>query len=173
MTEGLLMLVGVFIVVSVGAFIETGTVLIPGALLIIVGAAMVRPRRGIALMSTGLLVMHESMADATPNRILFQAPLSALAAEIHETAGTVQTNVFLELGPERVRIKRSTYESLLVAATNLRPAGGYPGTAGPSQLPDASWLPDPSGRYQYRYWNGSVWTTQVSVDGSVFVDAVS
>jgi len=168
-----MMLVGVFVVLSVTAYIQRGAVLIPGVLLIIVGAAMVRPRRGIALMSTGLLVMHESMVDATPNRILFQAPLSALPVAIDETAGTVQTYVLLELGPERVRIKRSTYESLLVASSNLQQASGYPGTAVYSRLPTASWLPDPSGRYQFRYWNGSVWTTQVSVDGKVFVDAVS
>ena len=29
----------------------------------------------------------------------------------------------------------------------------------------AGWHPDPFGRYQYRYWDGSGWTDQVSRDG--------
>ena len=30
----------------------------------------------------------------------------------------------------------------------------------------ASWLPDPLGRFQYRYWNGTEWTDQVSTNGT-------
>ena len=30
----------------------------------------------------------------------------------------------------------------------------------------ARWSPDPLGRYQLRWWDGSAWTDQVSVDGS-------
>jgi hypothetical protein len=30
----------------------------------------------------------------------------------------------------------------------------------------AGWLPDPLGRYQYRYWNGAEWTHEVSTNGS-------
>ena len=33
-----------------------------------------------------------------------------------------------------------------------------------------SWQPDPFGRHQYRYWNGSEWTDQVSNDGVVSSD---
>jgi hypothetical protein len=29
-----------------------------------------------------------------------------------------------------------------------------------------SWLPDPFGRYQYRYWDGTEWTNMVSTNGS-------
>jgi hypothetical protein len=29
-----------------------------------------------------------------------------------------------------------------------------------------SWLPDPFGRYQYRYWDGAVWTDLVSTNGT-------
>lgn len=34
----------------------------------------------------------------------------------------------------------------------------------------AGWLPDPLGRYQYRYWNGTEWTDRVSTNGSNDVD---
>ncbi len=29
-----------------------------------------------------------------------------------------------------------------------------------------AWLPDPLGRYQFRYWDGAEWTDQVSTNGS-------
>ena len=34
-----------------------------------------------------------------------------------------------------------------------------------------SWQPDPNGRHQYRYWDGSQWTDQVANDGVTTVDA--
>jgi opacity protein-like surface antigen len=34
----------------------------------------------------------------------------------------------------------------------------------------ASWLPDPFGRYAYRYWNGAEWTTTVSTNGTTESD---
>src|SRR3712207_9439468 len=36
---------------------------------------------------------------------------------------------------------------------------------------DASWLPDPSGSHELRYWNGSAWTEHVSDQGTTGVDA--
>lgn len=55
----------------------------------------------------------------------------------------------------------------------------YPGAAGappahPTQerrdLPIFGWYPDPSGRHQQRYWDGTRWTDQVSDDGRQSVD---
>jgi hypothetical protein len=37
-------------------------------------------------------------------------------------------------------------------------------------LGPAGWHPDPVGRYEYRYYNGTQWTADVSVNGSRFVD---
>lgn len=34
----------------------------------------------------------------------------------------------------------------------------------------ADWYADPSGRYQYRYWDGSQWTDQVSSGGPSALD---
>lgn len=34
----------------------------------------------------------------------------------------------------------------------------------------ANWYADPSGRHQYRYWDGSSWTEHVSTNGQQFVD---
>lgn len=43
-----------------------------------------------------------------------------------------------------------------------------PGTGHPASPP--AWHPDPSGRYHYRWWTGSEWTSYVSVHGRVEVD---
>ncbi|CAN5477726.1 hypothetical protein BH23ACT3_BH23ACT3_08450 [soil metagenome] len=40
-----------------------------------------------------------------------------------------------------------------------------------STRPD--WYPDPSGRYEFRYHNGSNWTADVSSDGQRYVDSVA
>ena len=34
----------------------------------------------------------------------------------------------------------------------------------------AAWYPDPSGRFELRYWNGSAWTEHVSRNGQQFTD---
>jgi len=45
-------------------------------------------------------------------------------------------------------------------------------TAGPS-LPPPGWHPDPSGRHELRYWDGSRWSEHVSDSGQVAVDDLS
>ena len=42
----------------------------------------------------------------------------------------------------------------------------------PPVLPPASWHPDPYGRFQYRYWDGTVWGPYVSTNGQTFLDPV-
>ena len=37
----------------------------------------------------------------------------------------------------------------------------------------SSWDPDPTGRHQYRWWDGERWTDQVADDGVQSVDPVS
>jgi len=53
-------------------------------------------------------------------------------------------------------------------------ASSNPATATASSVGDAvapaAWYPDPSGRYELRYWNGSAWTEHVSRNGQQFTD---
>lgn len=42
-------------------------------------------------------------------------------------------------------------------------------TAGAPSVP-ANWYPDPSKRYELRYWNGSAWTEHVATGGVQSVD---
>ena len=37
----------------------------------------------------------------------------------------------------------------------------------------AGWYPDPFGRFQVRYWDGNVWTQNVSTNGATAIDAPS
>jgi hypothetical protein len=39
--------------------------------------------------------------------------------------------------------------------------------------PSAAWYPDPSGRHQWRWWDGAAWTASVADDGEVAVDEVA
>jgi DNA polymerase-3 subunit epsilon len=43
--------------------------------------------------------------------------------------------------------------------------------AAPS-LPPAAWHPDPSGRYQYRYWDGARWGPYVANNGQTYIDPI-
>jgi hypothetical protein len=40
-------------------------------------------------------------------------------------------------------------------------------------MADASWLPDPTGAHELRYWNGMTWTDHVSDQGTANVDPLS
>jgi hypothetical protein len=35
----------------------------------------------------------------------------------------------------------------------------------------ADWYPDPDGRHEFRYWNGSAWTEHVADQGQLATDA--
>jgi hypothetical protein len=43
----------------------------------------------------------------------------------------------------------------------------------PPRSTNPGWFPDPTGRYEFRYFNGSVWTGDVSTAGMRFVDPLS
>ena len=40
----------------------------------------------------------------------------------------------------------------------------------PPSGPPAGWYPDPSGRFELRYWDGSRWTEHVSRAGQQYTD---
>lgn len=55
--------------------------------------------------------------------------------------------------------------------TGSGPAGGAPATgAGGAAAPAGGWHPDPTGRHQQRWWDGSAWTDQVADNGAVSTD---
>jgi len=45
-------------------------------------------------------------------------------------------------------------------------------SATPESLPAEAWYPDPMGRHEYRWWDGELWTDQVSSHGRTSTDAL-
>ena len=54
-------------------------------------------------------------------------------------------------------------------AASSNPVTSTSSSVGDAVAP-AAWYPDPSGRYELRYWNGSAWTEHVSRNGQQFTD---
>jgi Protein of unknown function (DUF2510) len=88
------------------------------------------------------------------------------------------SSVDVQVPPEGVRVSWKTPGS---AITKAKVALELPG-AGPFDQVDptgqayvatnpAAWHPDPSGRHQYRWWDGNAWTASVSDNGMVTEDA--
>jgi putative membrane protein len=66
--------------------------------------------------------------------------------------------------------------SLSRSARQREQAGGIallqePSTATPGAIAAAGWFPDPAGRHQMRYWDGTTWTAHVQDGGVSAVDA--
>ncbi|HEV3264011.1 MAG TPA: DUF2510 domain-containing protein [Acidimicrobiales bacterium] len=57
-----------------------------------------------------------------------------------------------------------------VAAPDPAPATPGAPEAGAQPLPPPGWHPDPSGRFHYRWWDGTMWTSQVSLSGQHLID---
>jgi len=49
---------------------------------------------------------------------------------------------------------------------------GNPSAVAPTPDHRPDWYPDPSGRYEFRYHNGTTWTADVSTDGERYVDVL-
>jgi len=48
--------------------------------------------------------------------------------------------------------------------------GGTPGTQTPSAAAAAGWYPDPTARFEQRYWDGAKWTADVASGGDTATD---
>jgi hypothetical protein len=150
-----------YIVALLAVQIFIGRLLIPGVLLILVVYYLVRPLRGVAVSPFGAVVMHESMMNGQPTKVLFVAPPDALGSSDEHLEG--KTHVRVQIGSELIRLKRDDYESLVLAIHS---------SAAPSQTGvQPGWFADPSSRFQYRYWDGQAWTQHVSQNGVVYSDS--
>jgi hypothetical protein len=111
MSRGLIGLVVGFVALFVVVLLAVHVVLIPGVVLVVVAIGLIRPRRGVAVTPDGVLVFHESMWNAKPNRLIFSGP----AASFHTPTSSTGSRVSVLLGPERVTLKTTHYERLLHA----------------------------------------------------------
>jgi len=69
-----------------------------------------------------------------------------------------------EIAPETV----AASDTAFIEATTVEPAAASP-VAPVSSVP-AGWHPDPSKRYEMRYWDGEKWTEYVSSQGQTYTD---
>jgi hypothetical protein len=158
-----------YAVAFVAVQILLGRFLIPGVLLIVAVYYLVRPLRGIAVTPVGVLVLHESMMNGQPSRVLFVAPPGALGPLDEHLEG--KRHVRVQIGSELIRLKRDDYQSLLLATQNL-PSRCGPDAVSPSAgLSPPGWFADPSSRFHLRYWDGKGWTEHVSLNGIVYSDS--
>ena len=67
---------------------------------------------------------------------------------------------------KRARRGNSPSQYLATATTQVTDAVASPAASAP-----ANWYPDPSGRFELRYWNGEKWTEHVSTGGQQSTDA--
>jgi hypothetical protein len=66
-----------------------------------------------------------------------------------------------EIAPETV----AASDTAFIEATTVEPAPAAPVSSVP-----AGWHPDPSKRYEMRYWDGEKWTEYVSSQGQTYTD---
>jgi Protein of unknown function (DUF2510) len=167
-----LLYIAIGYVVAFLAFrILLGRLLFPGILVLVVVYYLIRPLRGVAVTPVGILVMHESMVNGQPTKVLYFAPRDAIGSFDEHLER--RRHVKVKIGPELIRIKRNVYESLLVAVQRQPSVIGPTGSFPVPPWPPPGWFSDPSARYQYRYWDGQNWTAHASQYGINYFDPLT
>ena len=90
---------------------------------------------------------------------------AAVAASIG-TAATPSSTTPSTTTPTYASTAPTTATTATTAATSTPSVASSVGDA----VAPAAWYPDPSKRYELRYWNGTAWTEHVSRAGQQFTD---
>jgi hypothetical protein len=90
---------------------------------------------------------------------------AAVAASIG-TAATPSSTTPSTATPTYASTAPTTATTATTAATSTPSVASSVGDA----VAPAAWYPDPSKRYELRYWNGTAWTEHVSRAGQQFTD---
>jgi hypothetical protein len=112
-SKGLVGLVVGFVVLFVVVLVAIHVALIPGVVLLVVAIGLIRPKRGVAVTTDAVLVLHESMWNGTPNGLIVSSPVAPLSGSA--AGGTGGPRVSVLLGTERITLKRDEIERLLRA----------------------------------------------------------
>ncbi len=113
---------------------------------------------------------------------------AAAAGAAGEAAAAVDEPAGWAVAPDSANDAAPAAEEIPVVATGAAAAAAEPVAAEPSPAPapepapapapepapvvttPAGWYPDPSGRYELRYWDGTQWTEHVARQGQQFTD---
>ncbi|MBU6241920.1 MAG: DUF2510 domain-containing protein [Acidobacteria bacterium] len=101
---------------------------------------------------------------ATGSQVTAFVRRAAIAGSVTSTAATVAPTP-ASPAPTAVSTPSPTPVSQPAATVATSTASSVGDAVAP-----AAWYPDPSGRYELRYWNGSAWTEHVSRNGQQFTD---
>lgn len=99
--------------------------------------------------------------------------LTTLSTQGWNVVNIVSTGTDLIAYLSRVQANTATSPTPAVSGSSDSAIGWA--TAATQSIPaqavaPAKWYPDPSGRYEYRYWDGAKWTDDVSRAGIVYKD---
>ena len=130
----------------------------------------------------------ESATDVIDVVEVTEVPAAEAAAGAASAAGeaapAVEEPAGWAVAPDTAGEAAPAAEEIPVAATGAAAAAAEPVVAEPSPAPapepapapapvvttPAGWYPDPSGRYELRYWDGTQWTEHVARQGQQFTD---
>jgi hypothetical protein len=117
MTSGAWSLIAIFGTLFVIVLVALKTILLPGVLLIWILYGMVRPRRGVAVARSGIVVAALSGWNGAPKHLTAVLPPDALRSGIRNATGS---KVDVQLGDDLITLKRQDFESLLAAVPDGR-----------------------------------------------------
>ena len=113
----------------------------------------------LQVVSTG------SQVTAFVRRAAIAGSITSTAASVASTPATPTPTAVSTPSPTPVSQPAAT----IASSTATTMASSTTSSVGDAVAP-AAWYPDPSGRYELRYWNGSAWTEHVSRSGQQFTD---
>ena len=143
------------------------------------GFALLGGLYGLAVLLPGIAVGVRRLHDTgRPGGWLFIAliPFVGVFVLLYYLVldGTPGPNQY---GPDplgRAGYAQAGYAPMGYAPQGYAPQGYAPQGYAPQQPASApaGWLADPSGRHQFRYWDGAKWTENVSDNGATSIDPV-
>src|SRR4051812_5783468 len=121
----------------------------------------------VTIVATGgdvtAFLKREASEDSSTNGNVGAAEMGAAAAAVGEPAGW---GTEPEPAPEDIAPKTVVAtDTAFIEAATVEPTPAAAASAVP-----AGWHPDPSKRYEMRYWDGEKWTEYVSSQGQTYTD---
>ncbi len=125
-----------------------------------------------------LIAHYGGVRRAHQNPPVMGAPGVSPLPPMSEASASRRVPTASDLFPAYPRPANSQPEQAAVTPEDVEEASSFPspGTTSPPGVQASwphsppAWHPDPSGRFHYRWWDGTQWTSQVSTDGHHLID---
>jgi hypothetical protein len=112
MTNGAWSLIAIFGTAFVIVLVALKTILVPGVILVWALYGMVRPRRGVAVADSRVVVAMLSGWNGAPKHLIDTLPADTLRTGIRSATGN---KVSVQLGGDLITIKRADFQALVAA----------------------------------------------------------